>query len=82
MSFSGGTVHCTIHEADTKVSSTEAKLPEHFTIGCAYCLELENRRLRESLEKVTKQRDALVAAIDVAKTIQPVVENKNPSLDS
>ncbi|QFZ84527.1 hypothetical protein GFK26_18025 [Variovorax paradoxus] len=39
---------------------------------CPVCSLQEVSRLRESLEKTTNQRDLLVRAIDLAKTLQPL----------
>jgi hypothetical protein len=64
------TVHCNVHDADTTVSETKIPIPKFFTVGCAYCMEIENRLLRTKLEQATKQRDTLVEAIDIAKTVR------------
>lgn len=70
MSYTGAEVFCNIHQASTKVSATEKDLPQWFTVPCAYCLVEENRRLIEENRKLKSQRDTLVDAIDIAKTVK------------
>ncbi len=75
----GGKVLCTRCNATTDVSERSEKVHEYFTVGCSYCQWLDISDLRDQLEKVTTQRDALAAAIDVKRTLVAVALPKGPT---
>lgn len=68
--YHGGGVVCRIHNASTTVTQTDQNVPEMFVPDCLYCLEERYRNLHAEYQKVKKQRDILVEAIGVVKTVQ------------
>lgn len=73
----GAKVHCTLCNATTEASDRAEKVHEHFTVGCVFCQWQDIAELRAKLEKVTEQRDALAAAIDVKRTLV-VLDTRKP----
>ena len=66
------TIHCHIHNADFKFpeSSDEGRPWE-----CPYCLMDERNSLKAKLSEVVRQRDILLATIDLKKTITMTLDN-------
>ena len=68
--YHGGGVVCRIHNAETTVTETDQKVPDMFVPECLYCLVENYRKLHTEYRKVKEQRDILVEAIGVVKTVQ------------
>lgn len=74
----GAKIHCTLCDATTEASDRPKKVHEYFTVGCVFCQWEDIAVLREKLKKVTEQRDALAAAIDVKRTLVVLEPPKEP----
>lgn len=56
-------------------------LPPHFGIACPMCERVDKAALREALEVAVKQRDALLAAIEIKRTADVVKSWAIPGSD-
>jgi hypothetical protein len=68
--YHGAGVMCRIHNASTTVTETDKSVPDMFVPECLYCLVENYRKLHKEYTKVKEQRDILVEAIGVVKTVQ------------
>jgi len=68
--YHGVGVVCRIHNASTTVTETDKSVPDMFVPECLYCLVEKYRKLHKEYTKVKEQRDILVEAIGVVKTVQ------------
>lgn len=64
----GSICRCSIHN----VLFGAENLPSHFGLECPVCVRESKGQMREELTKVTKQRDALLAAIEIKRTADVV----------
>jgi hypothetical protein len=63
-------IHCSKHDATTEVIELgESKHPSHVLGQCAICLHEDGISFAKRLHEVRDQRDTLVKAIDIAKTV-------------
>ena len=69
---------CAKHELHWEISdllNPHAHKDENHPAQCPWCLQEENKILRDKLMETKLQRDVLLKAIDVAKLIQ-IIEGK------